>query len=193
MPPTAWPVSPGLSSLRWRCSRAVHVPEIPLLHPRAPRRRTACAATDFTTTTSRTPPPLCVPCALLGPGARDSAQCTPARITASRIPAPRHAKTVFVKARSSSKTKSVLTVRWTPIVPGTTTSMHVLGIVLPQSAARRFPTAYATEASRSNEDAMNENALVIRHRPAQAPSQKAPSPRPHPHHFHIPPHAHLHD
>ncbi len=119
---------------------AVHVPETPLLRPRAPRRRTACAAPDFTTSTSQTPPLLCVPCALLGPGARDSAQCTPARLTASRIPAQRHAKTVFVQARSLRLTKSVLTVRWTPIVPGTTTSMLVLGIVLPQSAARRCPT-----------------------------------------------------
>ena len=73
----------------------------------------------------------CLPCALLGPGARDSAKSTQEQLTASRTPARRHAKTVFVKARSSSKTKSVLTVRWTPIVPGTTTSMHVLGIVLP--------------------------------------------------------------
>jgi hypothetical protein len=32
-----------------------------------------------------------------------------------------------------------------------------------------------------------------RHRPTQAPSQKAPHHVPDPHHFHIPPHAHLHD
>jgi hypothetical protein len=55
------------------------------------------------------------------------------------------------------------TVRWTPIVPGTTTSMLVRDTVPPPRTARRCPTAYATEASRSCEDALKEkiNALVI--------------------------------
>ena len=39
----------------------------------------------------------CVPCALLGPGARDSAKSTQEQLTASRTPARRHAKTVFVQ------------------------------------------------------------------------------------------------
>jgi hypothetical protein len=50
------------------------------------------------------------------PGQRAIISGTPARLTASRIPAQRHAKTVFVQDRSLRLTKSVLTVRWTPFV-----------------------------------------------------------------------------
>ena len=134
----------------------------------------ACAMPGFSTTTARTLPLFRAPSALPGtceyislcPGhlssAQDRATCTPARRTASRIPALRRATNASARARCSSRMTLASTASWTHTVRGTAKSTPVRDTVRAPIVARAFPTACAMVALKSKQVRESHTAFLAR-------------------------------